>query len=188
MIRSGKVYYQENNLLKDHNHYLLRARWIYRWMKKRVGRIIILGAGIGWTVHHLRVLGIEAIGLERSRYAVNNSVTPLEKTAIQSYGFLSYDNVFSWNVLDCLKGEGEAKAIANRLKVVNNQIHVLCTDNEDLQSKEYKEAGYFIKPMQYWMELLPKAIFVNYHTGGLFNLNIEITDLKIPMSWGKISE
>ena len=70
------------------------------------------------------------------------------------------------------------------MNVTHKQIHIICTDNHDLQSEQYSKDGYFIKPMSYWINLLPKAILVDYHTGTVYNKEL----LKIPLSWDKISE
>lgn len=184
----NEIYYRENNLEQNHNHYQLRARWIRRWMKGKSGRVVIIGAGLGWTVRYLDELGIDVIGIEKSKYACKSGFAGLVNKDIKDFQFISTDNIFSWNVLDCLKSEKDAEKICQCMNVTNKQIHILCIDNEDKQSEQYKKDGYFIKPMQYWMKLLPMAILVNYHTGGLYNLNIEISDLKIPLSWNLISK
>jgi hypothetical protein len=60
----------------------------------------------------------------------------------------------------------------------------LCCDNKDADSENYIKNGYFIKPIDYWKELLPNAILVDYHTEIVYNKD----SLKIPLSWNIISE
>lgn len=183
MLVFDKDYYDNNIPNVNHPHYLKRAKWIADNVDS--GRVIITGAGFGWIVFHLITLGVDVIGIESSQYAFKQSKVKgnMSNKCVSLFPFLFTDNIFSWNFLDCLNDDN-VEAVCDNLNKAGKQIHILCIDNDDKQSQDYFDLGYFIKSIDYWFDLLPDAIFINYHTGKISNSCC----LKIPTSWDRISE
>lgn len=183
MLVFDKDYYDNNIPNVNHPHYLKRAKWIVDNIDS--GRVVIVGAGFGWTVFHLINFEVDVIGIELSQYAFEQSKVKgyMSNQCVSLFPFFSNDQIFSWNFLDCLNGDN-VKDICDNLNGVEKQVHILCTDNDDKQSQSYFDLGYFIKPMDYWLDLLPDAILIDYHTRKVSNSCC----LKIPTSWDRISE
>ena len=183
MLIFDKDYYDNSFPNVDHSHYSKRAKWIADNVDS--GRVVIAGAGFGWTIYYLITLGVDVIGIELNQYAFEQSKVKgnMSNQCISLFPFFLTDKVFSWNVLDCLN-ENNVEAVCNNLNNAGEQTHVICCDNEDSESDNYKSQGFFIKGIDYWLDLLPDAIIVDYHTGKVFNS----ASLKIPLLWNKISD
>jgi len=155
----------------DYPHFLQRAKWIKSVIEKGVS-VCILGCGFGHLVKHLIQLGVNAVGFDISRYAFEHRVSNLVMCG--SAADVEIDSntwVFSWNVLDCLD-KITASEIAKNLSHINTQIHIVCC------SGDYP--GYFIKSKEYWEDLFPQAVIIDYQKPP--------SDLHVPTSWGRVSE
>jgi len=156
----------------DHPHFKERANWIDEYITGDNPKVYILGCGFGYIIKHLRLLGVNAYGVELP-YAYSQRVTDyMFECDIKDADMSDADYIFSWNILDCLSDDSVKGIIENLKKFTCPQIHILCA------SGDYK--GYFIKPVDYWCSFLPKAIIVDYETK---------TGLKgLPLSWGFVSD
>jgi len=171
MIFDKKFFTEEIKGHIDHPHFFQRAEWIQEYIKED-STVYILGCGFGHLVSQLNCMGIFTYGVEISEYAYKNRVSEYvlhESAEISIIGSDAY--VFSWNLLDCLNEE-TAQKLAENLKHIKNQIHVVCC------SGDYK--GYFIKPIEYWEKLFPNAIIIDYEKPK--------SELHFPTSWGRVSE
>jgi len=154
----------------DHPHFLQRALWIKEYVPEGA-LVCILGCGFGHLVKHLNELGVQAFGVDVSIYAFNCRVhEQVFCGSADSFEIPKGTYIFSWNMLDCLSEE-MANTVALNLKDVEHQIHILCCVGN------YE--GYYIQSKSYWEELFPKAIIINYEHPE--------SDLKIPLSWGRVS-
>lgn len=185
MIKFDKIYYRNNLPNINHLHYMKRAKWIKNNVSN--GRIVIVGAGFGWTIFNLLEIGInDVIGIDKSEYVYqqSNVYENMVNCSVEEFIFFLTDNIFSWNFLDCIESEIIAEKICNKMNKTKKQIHVICCDNDDYDSENYKNQNYFIKPIEYWTNLLPDAKIIDYHSGKISDKSF----LKVPLSWNKISE
>lgn len=167
---------------EDFPHYLKRVKWIANYIKPN-SIVYILGCGFGYLIKYLRELEINAIGIEIGEYAYNlKKDDSIIHADIIDIDYSNAHYLFSWNVLDCLN-EQKAVEIANHLnKFSAQQIHIVCC-LEDKTSQKYINQGYFIKSIEYWRNLMPNAIFVEYGTEKVYGID----SLKIPLCWNKVS-
>ena len=154
----------------DHPHFKQRAEWIKNYIKGEDPKVYILGCAFGWTVKHLRELGVNAWGVEFS-YAYEHRVTEyIFECNIKDADLSDADYIFSWNVFDTLWEVYIDDIMTNLRKYDCTQIHVMSC------SGEYE--GYTIKEKSYWESQLPNAIIVDYETKeGLTGL---------PLCWGMV--
>ena len=153
----------------DHPHFLQRAKWIKGYVPEEA-LVCILGCGFGHLVKHLNEIGVNAFGVEVSVYAFNCRVhEQVFCCSAESFIFNPETYIFSWNMLDCLTKEIVLK-LSENIKGLK-QIHILCCIGN------YE--GYYIQSKVYWEELFPDAIIIDYYH--------PTSDLKIPLSWGKVS-
>jgi len=138
----------------DHPHFKKRADWIKEYIIGNKPKIYILGCGYGFTVKYLRLLGINAYGVELPYAYSQRIVDEIFSCDIKDADMSDADYIFSWNVLDCLNEESVKDVMNNLKKFTCTQVHVICT------SDNYPK--YFIKPVSYWKSFLPDAIFVDY--------------------------
>ena len=167
---------------EDFPHYLKRAKWIVDYINPN-SIVYILGCGFGYTVKHLRDLGVNAIGIEVGEYAYNlKKDDSIIYDDIVNIDYSNADYLLSWNLLDCLN-ETKATEIANHLNGFSaQQIHIVCC-LEDNTAHKFINQGYFIKTVEYWQNLMPNAIIVEYGTEKVYGID----SLKIPLSWNKVS-
>ena len=156
----------------DHPHFRQRAEWIKATVPPD-SIVYILGCAFGWTVKHLRELGITAYGIESSEYAYSQRVSEyvFHAKAEELPGYFQDAFIFSWNVLDCLNEESATK-LAIHLQGFN-QCHIVSC------SGDYP--GYFIRPLAWWKTLFEFfAVFIDHEN--------PISEYHVPTSWGKVSK
>ena len=181
-LKFDERFFTEEIRDEDFPHYLERAKWIDNYITKD-SIVYILGCGFGYLVKYLRDLGVNAFGVEIAEYAYNLKKDDLIiHEDIVNVDYLNAHYIFSWNMLDCLN-ETKAVEIANHLNQFSaQQIHIVCC-LEDKTAHKFINQGYFIKSIQYWQNLMPNAIFVEYGTEKVYGTE----SLKIPLSWDKVS-
>lgn len=157
---------------KDHPHFLQRAQWIKEFIEGENQKIYILGCGFGHLVKHLRLLGVNAYGVELSYAYSQRVIDEVFECDIKDADLSDADYIFSWNVLDTLSEDSVEEIVENLNLYSCPQIHVMCCGGD--------YPNYFIKPISYWCSLLPNAIIVDYTAmSGLSG---------IPLSWGMVSK
>lgn len=166
----------------DYPHFKERAKWIANYIEPN-SVVYILGCGFGYLVKYLIDLGVNAIGIEVGKYAYNlKKDSSIILADIVDIDYSNAHYLFSWNVLDCLN-EQKAVETANHLnKFSAQQIHIVCC-LEDKTAHKFIDQGYFIKSIEYWRNLMPNAIIVEYGTEKVYS----VESLKIPLSWNKVS-
>lgn len=178
MITFDEQYYLTELPKKEHAHFSKRGEWINMNID---GSIYIAGAGYGYTVKYTN----SAIGIEKSEYAYNQSVIKdrminADIKDIDVSGF----TVLSWNMLDCMDSEEHALKVIENLKNAKDNIHIFCVDDGGNDAKNYDSLGYFIRTADWWLEKFPEMKLVEYHKRKVYNVD----SLKIPLSWGMISD
>ncbi len=159
-------YVNEIRGAEDYPHFQARAKWILTQISSGQ-KVYILGCGFGWTVKHLRELGVEAYGIESSTYAYSQRVSEYVLfSSAETYEYPDDCAVFSWNMLDCLD-YSEAYDLSLALKDIDVQQHITCC------SGDYD--GYFIQPKSYWDSMFE----------GVIDYEDRTTTLGIPLSWGR---
>lgn len=66
-----REYYEEIGCSEDNSYYFNLARTI---AESFTGRLLDVGCGLGWLVKHLRKRGVDAWGIDDSKYAIEHSV------------------------------------------------------------------------------------------------------------------
>lgn len=165
-------YTTEVNGTMDHPHFAQRADWIKSYITGDNPKIYILGCGFGHLVKHLRLLGINAYGVELSYAYSQRVIDEVFNVDIKDADMSDADYIFSWNVLDCLN-DNNVEAVLENLNLFScPQAHVVCTTDD------YE--GYFIKSVAYWHNVLPNAHIISYEDkSGLEGM---------PLSWGLVAE
>jgi SAM-dependent methyltransferase len=174
--------YAETYRKGDFLHYRKRMQWVKKRCRDR--RVVDFGCGYGYVVQHLFEKGVNVFGVEINEYALENSVIP-----DRTFPYLPIepgDFLVSWNVLDAVEDQSIAETLSTIFGMAERSYHVLCTDLEDKQSERYSEQGFFIRPIEWWLEICdPHVILVDYHSGKVYNTDKQ---LKMPLSLGMISE
>ncbi len=169
---------------EDFPHYLERAKWIDNYINPN-SIVYILGCGFGYLVKYLRNLGVNAFGVDIGDYAYQNKKNEyIFKECVATINLNNADYIFSWNLLDCLNETLVSKITDNLNNYSVPQIHIVCCLEDVRSAQSYLDQGYFIKSIQYWQNLMPNAIFVEYGTEKVYGTN----SLKIPLSWNKVSD
>lgn len=148
----------------DYPHFQERAWWIKNQVPD--GAVVyILGCGFGYLVYHLRLLGVNAWGIEVSEYAYNHRVTPyIVLSAAEDYAYEQDAYIYSWNMLDCTSEE-----IAENIAIAiygHEGMHIVCT------SGDFDPDIYYIQPLSYWLELF--EYIESYH------------ETDVPTSWTEV--
>ncbi|MEE9438981.1 MAG: hypothetical protein V3V14_08285 [Saprospiraceae bacterium] len=169
---------------EDFPHYLERAKWIDNYIEPD-SIVYILGCGFGYLVKHLRDLGVNTFGVDIGDYANQNKKSDyIFKECVATINLTNADYIFSWNMLDCLDETIAPKIATNLNKHSVPQIHIVCCLEDVKSAQSFLEQGYFIKSIQYWQNLMPNAMFVEYNTEKVYGVD----SLKIPLSAGKVSD
>jgi SAM-dependent methyltransferase len=182
-----EAYYVSDLPKGDYPHYTDRATWIQANYGGK--RVIELGCGFGHVIKALRDSGIVAWGVDLSQHAFDNTVAPgfIFLSSAQDYKnqLRNQDFVISWNFLDCMTDEAEAELVGDALARPTTQYHVICVDDGSQQAQDYKDRGYFIMPVSYWLNLLRSdAVIVEYHSRIVHN---HTGELLMPLSWAFVS-
>jgi len=131
----------------DHKHFQTRAWWIKNEIPLGT-HVYILGCGFGYLVKHLRLLDVEAWGIETSEYAYDHRVSDyVLLSAAEDFDYPEGCYIYSWNMLDCVNEE-----IAENIAVAiygHKGMHVVCTGDYD---------GFYIQPLSYWLELFEHIV------------------------------
>lgn len=137
-----------------------RALMIKLFLKP--GKVLDVGCGLGYMVDYLRRLGIEAYGIDNSRYAVANTLPSvrsyIKEGNIQAIPFAdnSFDLVITFDVLEHIPKNDLARAIAECTRVSNNlQFHKIYTkENTWLQKLHGYDPSHVSVFNQSWWEKL----------------------------------
>lgn len=163
-------------------HHEKRAAWIKKRCRER--RVIDFGCSYGYLVKILFEKGVNVFGVDENKYALDNSVIPdrvFSHLPIEPEDFL-----VSWNVLDAVADQATAEQVASMFGIADRSYHVLCTDDGRPEAENFKKDGFFIKPIEWWLERVDDhVVLVDYFSGKPYNTNKE---LKMPLSWGLISK
>lgn len=170
---------------QNYPHFKQRATWV---KNNLTGTLLEIGCAYGYLLHELTLQGVECYGIDSSPYVETKVDSELlakyEKVDIKDYTIgVPYDWCVSWNVLDCLKDELDAQTVATKLKTfATNQLHVIC-----ISGYNYTRQGYFIRPYEFWRNLLPDAYLVDYGNRIVHVPSDEKQLSNIPLCWGNVT-
>lgn len=123
-----------------------------------VDRVLEVGCGRGYITQHLHNLYPSVVGLDISSYAVANPVSPDIRLI---YGDVcsnlplddgSFDLVLSWQLLEHVNSEYEARNAASEVSRVCDfiQVHSICMDEESVKRDP---SHHMIRPRSWWRKL-----------------------------------
>jgi len=213
---SGSGYGNNYGTAKFQVHFDARAQWIIdiRSAENFTGEIWEIGAGWGHVVKATRDLlpagqKSSVKGIVFSQYeddmGATIGLTPagaLEVVDAENKIYPDMDMAVSWSFLDSLPPNNENKITGTVNKLINKssyQMHMLCMDNDDANSQQYKDQGYNIKTLAYWKNKFDgvdvsagqTCILVDFHTGVNHRKTTSgwetVTGLNIPLLWSRVS-
>lgn len=134
------------------------------WHEERVNRILELsptsvldvGAANGLIVTMLRSHGIEAIGVDISRYMLDNALTPylVHGSAVSlPFGTGQFDLVTSADLLEHIPEDDVRLAIVELRRVGHRNMHDICTVDTG-----HDDTHVTMKPLEWWLSRFPGAM------------------------------
>jgi len=117
-INKDELYFANRNL--ETKHFIMAKQWIEYFSGTNV---IEFGCGKGPFGYVFRYNNIDYTGIELSKFAVDNSFTPIKQGDILTYKSLQqYSLVIAFDILEHLKYEDLDKAIKNLINTSNEYI------------------------------------------------------------------
>ncbi len=143
-----REYYQVGKGIYAHNLFrlfekpvaFLRALMVKLFIKPE--KVLDIGCGLGYFVHYLRLLGIEAHGVEISEYALREAIPQvrsyIKKGDIRKLPYKddAFDLVTTFNVLEHVHPDDVRQALVECKRVSRKyQLHKIFTKNNLLRQK-----------------------------------------------------
>jgi len=211
----SNYYHESYGNSKFTAHFNARAQWIIdRYGDNSFnGEIWIIGAGWGHVVKAARDLlpagqKSRVKGIVFSQYEKDQSINvvglpdgAIEVIDAQNKVYPDMDVCVSWNFLDSILPDNEAKATGIVNKLINKakfQTHIICMSN-DPDAQSYIDQGYNIQSRAYWRDKFnavnvdsgQHCVLVNYATGVNSRKTPTgwtiATGLNIPLLWDRVS-
>lgn len=133
-----------------------RAKAIAKFKPKNV---LEIGCAKGFTVKHLREMGVDAYGVDISHYAVeqadNPAITLHDITKKFPFKDGEFDWVISWDVLEHIPLESIPFVISELQRVGKNNFHRIATESDEDDADTTHVSIY---PIEWWRERFTNSL------------------------------
>lgn len=136
---------------KDNREFYLLAKEIYTFFAPR--RTLEIGCAKGFVVKHLRLLGVEAYGVDISSYAIDKAPRQIKPYLTVAHAKKipfktgDFDLVYSLDVLEHIDAHEISEVISELLRVSKRQFHLITTH----ELKPGKDKTHVtLRPISWW--------------------------------------
>lgn len=174
IIEQGPEFYNEDywkkktgfpiDAIEDNGICFGIAQLYKRW---GITRMLDVGCGFGWTLKHLRGMGIESFGTDFSRYVIENSpnknlIVEADMTNALPFENASFEFVTCNGVLEHIPSKKIDRAISELCRVSSKYIYAMIC----IEEREHEPSHITVRSREWWIN--------NFRTFG----NVELSKKK----------